>query len=199
MAIPINQLLLATNNRGKLKEMQALLAAVSFNLLTPIELGLELKVNETGNTYAENALLKARAYAAAAGLPTLADDSGLEVDCLQGKPGVHSARFHPLPTATDADRRAYLLQVLQNHPQPWQAKFVCALCLALPNGETYITQDECQGIIIPQERGEHGFGYDPIFYIPQVNKTMAELEMIEKNRLSHRARAVQSAIKLWFS
>jgi XTP/dITP diphosphohydrolase len=104
-----------------------------------------------------------------------------------------------LPNATDADRRTYLLQQLQNHPQPWYAKFVCVLCLTLPNGVNYFTQGECQGIIIPQERGHNGFGYDPIFYIPQINKTMAELKMEEKNRLSHRARAVQSAIKLWFS
>ncbi len=199
MKYPINKLLLATNNSGKIKEMRALFEGVNFPLLTPKEIGLEIEVEENGSSYAENAAIKSQTLAKISGLPTLADDSGLEVYVLEGKPGIHSARFHPNPNATDADRRAYLLQQLQNHPQPWEAKFICVLCLALPQSEPLFTQGECHGIIIPFERGSHGFGYDSIFFIPHLSKTMAELTMAEKNQISHRAQAVRSARTLWFS
>ena len=184
------RLLLATSNPGKLLELRSLLAGLPLEIATPAELCLNLQVPETGATYAENAALKARAFAAASGLPSLADDSGLEVEALGGAPGLHSARFVPQPGASDADRRTRLLQALANHPQPWLATFRSAICLALPNGETYFTEGICTGEIIPEERGTGGFGYDPIFLLAGLGRTMAELSLEEKNQVSHRARAI---------
>ena len=126
----------------------------------------------------------------------LGDDSGLEVDALDGQPGLHSHRFSPLPDATDADRRRYLLARLQGFPPPWTAHFHATVAVALPSGEVQLATGQCAGEIIPEERGANGFGYDPIFLIPELGRTMAELEMDEKNRLSHRARAVRNAIPI---
>lgn len=186
----MNQLLIATENQGKMRELRALLADLGIELITPSQRGLNLQVQETGCTYAENAALKALAYAKAAGLPALADDSGLEVDALDGAPGLHSARYHPRPGASDADRRAYLLQNLQGFPRPWTARFHATIAIALPNGVLHFAEGYCPGEIIPQERGTGGFGYDPIFLLSDLGLTMAELSMEQKNRLSHRARAV---------
>ncbi len=188
------KLLLASGNRGKLREIQALLVGLEVELLIPSQLGLEINVEEDGSTYEENAARKAQAYANASALITLADDSGLEVDQLRGAPGIHSARFSPLPGATDADRRAYLLSQLRSGPRPWHARFYCTVALAIPSGEIHFAHGECPGEIIPEERGQNGFGYDPIFLIPEIGKTMAELSMEEKNQLSHRARAVRAAL-----
>ena len=189
----MSKLLLATNNPGKLVEIQALLQDLAVTLVSPAQLGLELEVDENGQTYAENAGLKSQTFARASGLLTLADDSGLEVDALGGLPGIRSARFAPQPKATDADRRAYLLQRLQGMPRPWPARFRCVIALSTPTGELQYAEGICPGIIIPEERGQNGFGYDPIFLIPELGRTMAELSMEEKNRLSHRARAVMAA------
>ncbi len=189
-------LLLASSNPGKLQEMHALLIGLPVDLRTPTELGLKLLVDEPEPTYAQNAARKARAYARASRLLTLADDSGLEVDALGGLPGIHSARYTRQPGATDADRRAYLLQQLKNHARPWTAHFHCTVALAAPSGELRFADGDCYGEIIPIERGDHGFGYDPIFLLPVLGKTMAELSIAEKNRLSHRARAVQAALPL---
>jgi len=190
------QLLVATWNPGKLIEIQSLLYEISLELIVPEQLGLSLKVEENGDTYEENACLKASAYAAAAALVTLADDSGLEVDALGGLPGLHSARFSPLPHATDADRRQRLLSMLKAYPRPWKAHFHCTVAIAVPEGRTYYAQGNCSGEIIPDERGSNGFGYDPIFLLPEVSQTMAELSMAEKNQLSHRARAVKAALPI---
>ncbi|MGW8250287.1 MAG: RdgB/HAM1 family non-canonical purine NTP pyrophosphatase [Anaerolineales bacterium] len=189
-------LLIASSNPGKLKELQALLANLELDLLIPSQIGLHFEVKELGETYAENAGLKAIAYARASGLLTLADDSGLEVDVLDGAPGLHSARFSPKPGATDADRRTYLLEQLSSFSPPWRAHFHCTVALAEPVGNMRFAQGDCFGVIIPEERGSHGFGYDPIFLISELGKTMAELDMEEKNRISHRARAVKSAIPM---
>lgn len=183
-------LLVASTNRGKLRELKALLEGLAVHLIAPDELGLQLEVVEDGNTYAENAARKALAYAKVSGVLTLADDSGLEVAALGGLPGLHSARFSPKPHATDADRRALLLEKLRTIPQPWWARFRCVIALATPPGEVYYAEGVCPGEIIPEQRGSNGFGYDPIFWLPELSKTMAELNMVEKNRLSHRARAV---------
>jgi XTP/dITP diphosphohydrolase len=187
------ELLLATNNPGKRREIQALLADLPVKLVTPAMLGLQLDVVEDGATYQENAALKGRAFAQAAGLPALADDSGLEVDALDGAPGLHSARYAPQPGATDADRRAYLLANLRGRPRPWTARFRCWVALAQPGGGLEFAEGVCPGEIIPEARGSDGFGYDPIFLLPELGRTMAELTMAEKNRLSHRARAVLAA------
>ena len=190
------KLLLASSNQGKLHEMQALLNGTAYQLITPGQIGCTLDVIEDGLTYAENALKKAIAYSAATGYAVMADDSGLEVDALHGSPGIYSARYVKQPHATDADRRHYLVQQLQNHPQPWTAHFRCVIALAQPQGATYTVEGVCEGVILPEERGNNGFGYDPIFFLPECGKTMAELSTQEKNRLSHRARAVNAAIPL---
>jgi XTP/dITP diphosphohydrolase len=189
-------LLVATGNLGKLSEIQSLLDDIKITLLTPDVYGVSIEVEENGKTYEENASLKARLYARASGLVTLADDSGLEVDALSGRPGIRSARFSPLPNATDADRRAYLLDLLLDHSRPWKAHFHCTVAVATPEDKIYYAQGNCPGEIIPMERGSNGFGYDPIFLLPEVGLTMAELSMNEKNRLSHRARAVKAAIPI---
>ena len=195
------KLLIASTNRGKLREIQAVLGELPFELLLPADLGLDLKVEETGDTYAENAALKARAYRQASGLLTLADDSGLEVDALGGAPGLHSARFSPMPGATDADRRALLLDALKSHPVPpqkpgWPAHFHCTVAIALPSGSLHHADGRCDGYIISEERGENGFGYDPIFFIAEQQATMAELPSEIKNHISHRARALQAALPI---
>jgi XTP/dITP diphosphohydrolase len=197
----MNQLLLATENHGKVIEMQDLLAGLDIQVLTPADLAIDLDVAETGSTYAENAALKARAYAAASGLLALGDDSGLEVEAIDGQPGLHSHRFCPKPDATDADRRAYLLELLSAKPIPpglpgWPACFHCTVAVAIPSGSVNFAEGACPGFIISEERGSGGFGYDPIFYISEYGQTMAELGMAVKNRISHRARAITAAIPL---
>jgi XTP/dITP diphosphohydrolase len=192
----MQKILIATENQGKIKELQELLAGLGLELVTPGQLGLTLNVVEDGQTYEQNAGKKARAYAAASGLVSLADDSGLEVDALNGAPGLHSARYSPQPGATDADRRAYMLGNLRDKPRPWPAHFHATVAIASPDGDIYFAEGNCYGEIIPEERGTGGFGYDPIFFIPALGLTMAELDMDEKNRLSHRALAVKNAIPI---
>ena len=187
----MTELLLASKNPGKLVEMQALLADMSFGLLLLQDVGVELAVEESGSTYSENAVIKARAGALASGLITLADDSGLEVAVLEGKPGLHSARYSRKPAASDADRRAKLLQELDKYSRPWLASFHCAVAVVTPASKLYLAEGECPGEIIPEERGRYGFGYDPIFFFSGLNRTMAELNMEEKNRISHRAMALK--------
>lgn len=192
----MKNLLLATNNIGKLREIQSILGDLPIRLITPKEIGLELEVVEDGETYAANAARKALAYAHSSNLVSLSDDSGLEVEALDGAPGLHSARFSPKPRATDADRRTLLLQYLQAHPRPWRARFLCTIALATPGGWVDLVEGNCPGEIIPEERGQNGFGYDPIFLVVERNLTMAELSLEEKNKISHRARALQAAIPL---
>ncbi len=191
-----HSLLIATNNKGKVAEIKDLLAGLGLELLIPADLGLRLEVVEDGETYAENATKKALAFARASGRVALGDDSGLEVDALDGQPGLHSHRFLPLPNASDADRRKYLLEQLGDKPRPWTARFRATVAVATPAGEVRLAAGQCEGEIIPEERGTGGFGYDPIFLIPELGQTMAELDMEEKNRLSHRARAVQNAVPI---
>ena len=184
------QLLIATNNAGKQKEIRSLLHDLAIELVVPAELGLDLDVTEDGTTYKENAAKKAIAFAQASGLVSLADDTGLEVEALGGAPGLYSARYAPKPNATDADRRAYLLKKLQPYPRPWKARFRCVVAIAQSDSQLHFTEGICPGEIIPNERGTQGFGYDPIFMIPSIGNTMAELSMEEKNQISHRALAV---------
>jgi XTP/dITP diphosphohydrolase len=190
-------LLLATNNAGKLRELRQLLSELSgVQLLSPQEIGLELEVRETGSTYAENASLKAAAFAKRSGLIVIADDSGLEVDVLGGAPGIRSARYSPLPGATDSDRRALLLENLGGHPRPWTARFRAWVAIAVPGEAIRQVEGICEGEIIPEERGDNGFGYDPIFWIPLKGRTMAELTDDEKNAISHRGNAVREALPI---
>lgn len=187
------KLLIASSNKGKLIEIMDLLRDLPIEAILPMDIGVSLDVEEDGKTYAENATKKAQAYCQASGLVTLADDSGLEVQALDGKPGLHSARFSDKPGATDSDRRMFLLDRLKGLPRPWAAAFYSTVVISVPDGETYTLDGSCRGEIIPEERGTNGFGYDPIFRIEGMNRTMAELTMEEKNRLSHRARAVLAA------
>ena len=189
-------LLLASNNPGKLDEMKSILAGLTIELATPAGLGLNFEVVEDGLTYAENAARKALAFVRASGLTTLADDSGLEVDALDGQPGIRSHRFAPWPDATDSDRRTYLLQQLQSHTRPWKAHFHCEIAIADPDGMMEFAHGDCHGEIIPTERGSNGFGYDPIFYIAERGVTMAELEPALKNQISHRALALLAAMPI---
>jgi XTP/dITP diphosphohydrolase len=188
-------LLIASTNPGKLTELGALLQDLPIRLMLPAGVGIHLEVEETGSTYAENAALKAAAYGQASGLVTLADDSGLEVDALNGAPGLHSARYLPTPGATDADRRAYLLQNLRGggFPRPWTARFRCVVAVLVPGGEMQFREGRVEGEIWPEERGSNGFGYDPLFFIPARGQTMAELPDGVKNRISHRGLAVAQA------
>jgi XTP/dITP diphosphohydrolase len=192
----MRNILIATNNKGKFDEIKALLDGLGLALLIPADLGMALEVTEDGQTYAENAAKKASAFAQNSGMIALGDDSGLEVDALGGQPGLHSHRFCPIPNATDADRRKYLLERLGDKPRPWTARFRATVAIALPSGEIKLATGQCEGEIVPDERGTNGFGYDPIFFIPELGHTMAELEIDEKNRLSHRARAIQNAIPI---
>ena len=183
-------LLIATTNTGKLAELRALLSQTGVDLTDLRRLGIEISVPEEGADYGENAVAKSLAYALASGLWTLADDTGLEVDALGGAPGLRSARL----AEDDAARRASLLQRLARHPRPWEARFRCAVALASPDGETAVGEGACLGEIIPVARGTNGFGYDPLFVVAGTGQTMAELPFDVKNRLGHRAGAVEDLL-----
>ena len=190
------QLLLATGNKGKLEELRRLLTGVPFDLISPSDIGLNLDVHESGKTYATNARLKARAFAVASGLLTLADDSGIEVDALGGAPGVLSSRYAG-SGVSDNQRVDYLLAKLNNIPcEPRTARFRCVMAIALPHGKVKLCSGSCRGIITFAPRGTSGFGYDPVFYFPKLGKTMAELPSEIKNRISHRAKAAARARKI---
>ena len=190
------KLLVATNNPGKVREYEALLRGLPLTLTYPAQEGIDIEVEETGSTFAENACLKAAAYARASGLLTLADDSGLEVDALGGEPGTRSARYAG-QGASDEDRYRLLLSKLKG--VPWErrtARFRCVIAVARPQGEVRTAEGTCEGVIAFEPRGEHGFGYDPVFYMAECGQTMAELELEVKNRISHRARAAEGARRI---
>ena len=192
----LDKLLLATNNQGKARELKSLLRDIPFEIVTPSEIGIDAEVKENVNSFEENAGLKASALAKQSGLLTLADDSGLEVDALGGEPGVLSHRYAG-EGATDEDRVRYLLTKLEGVPQEKRtARFCCSIAVATPEGEVELFSGECQGFITFKPKGTLGFGYDPIFYFPELGKTMAELPLAEKNQVSHRGKAASKAIEL---
>jgi len=187
------KLLIATNNRGKLREYAGLLGGLPFQLVTLAEAGIAADIQETGSTMAENAVQKATAYARLSGLTTLADDSGLEVDALGGEPGPLSRRYAG-ENVSDRERNEYLLGKLQGIP--WEkrgGRFRCVIAIATPGGKVETCEGVCEGIIALDSKGEGGFGYDPIFQLPEPGRRMAELTLEEKNRISHRARAAEKA------
>jgi XTP/dITP diphosphohydrolase len=187
------KLLVATNNKGKLREYAELLKGLPFELTTLSEQGITEEVEESGSSLEQNAVHKATAYANLSGLTTLADDSGLEVDALGGEPGPLSRRYAG-ESASDKERNDFLLSKLRDVPQEQRsARFRCVIAIATPEGNIAISEGICEGIIALEARGEGGFGYDPIFYLPELDKHMAELSLKEKNRISHRAQAVQQA------
>jgi XTP/dITP diphosphohydrolase len=190
------KLLIATNNPGKVREYEVLLRGLPLTLTYPAQEGIDIEVEETGSTFAENARLKAAAYARASGLLTLADDSGLEVDALGGEPGTRSARYAG-QGASDEDRYRLLLSRLEG--VPWErrtARFRCVIAVATPRGEIRLAEGTCEGFIAFEPKGEHGFGYDPVFCMSEQGQTMAELEPEVKNRISHRARAAEGALRI---
>jgi XTP/dITP diphosphohydrolase len=187
------KLLLATSNQGKIKEYRFLLDGLGYQITTLTEEEIAKIVTESGNNYEQNARLKAITYAKLSQLTALADDSGLEVDALNGEPGIKSARFAG-EAANDAEKVSFLLPKLNGIP--WEkrtASFKCVIAIAIPGGRVELCYGECHGIITFEAKGENGFGYDPIFFLPEIGKTMAELPFEMKNQISHRARATQKA------
>jgi len=190
-----DKLLLATNNRGKARELKELLRELPMELVLPGELGITAGVEETGGTFEENAKIKATALARRSGLLALADDSGLEVDALGGEPGPLSARYAG-EGASDKERVDYLLAKLKGVPREKRtARFRCVIAIATPEGKVELCFGECQGLITFGPKGEKGFGYDPVFYFPGLEKTMAELPLDVKNKVSHRGVAAREAVE----
>ncbi|WP_295748359.1 XTP/dITP diphosphatase [uncultured Oscillibacter sp.] len=179
---------LATHNLKKLAEMRAILSGLGVEVVTPAEAGVEVDVEETGTTFAENAMLKAKAVCAAAGLPAIADDSGLCVDALNGGPGVYSARYGG-EDLDDRGRYRLLLNSMRGQTSR-AAHFSCAVACAFPNGDTLAAEGRCDGAIAFAPMGEGGFGYDPVFLVPEKGKTFGQLTAEEKSAISHRGRAL---------
>jgi XTP/dITP diphosphohydrolase len=192
----MGKLLIATHNQGKVREYKKLLSDLPLEVTYLDELGITEEVEETGSTFEENARLKASTYARMTGLLTWADDSGLEVDPLGGRPGVYSARYAG-EGASDEDRYRKLLAELESVPDEARtARFRSVVAIATPDGRVWTTSGKCEGVIAREPRGSFGFGYDPVFYIPELGKMMAELPPEQKNAISHRGRASRKAKKL---
>jgi len=192
----VPKLLLATNNLGKVAEYRQLLADCGWELVSPSELGLSLPAEETGDTYEDNAKMKALKAAQVGGLHALADDSGLEVDALGSEPGPRAARFGGEGT-TYQEKMGLLLERLQGVPPPERGcRFVCVIAIADPQGGVRLCRGECAGLVAEAPQGEGGFGYDPIFYLRERGLTMAQLSAEEKNAISHRGRAAQIARRI---
>ena len=186
------RLLLATSNKGKLADFQLLFKGAAFGIVSPSDAGVWVDVEETGTTFEQNALLKARAFCQATDYPTLADDSGLAVAALDGRPGVYSARY----AGPDCDDQANNRKVIDEMAgvSDRRAAFVCALALVWPDGTELVTHGRCEGLIIDEERGNEGFGYDAVFFREDLGRTFGESSPAEKNARSHRAAAVRAMI-----
>ena len=189
------KVVLASHNQKKMVEMKAILSQMGVEVLSQAEVGVDLEPEETGTTCEENARIKARAVMEAAGLPAIADDSGLMVDALNGEPGVYSARYGG-EGLDDTGRWQLLLKNMAGEENR-ACKFVSVICCAFPDGGEVMARGECPGILAQGPSGDGGFGYDPIFYLPQLGKTMAQLTPAEKNQISHRARALAGFQKEW--
>lgn len=187
------RLLLATNNVDKARELVKLLKGVPYHIVTPVDLGLKLDVRETGDTLEENAALKAKAFAKASGLLSLADDSGLEVDALNGEPGVRTARYAG-ENKTDAQRNQHLLAKLKGIPLAKRtARFRSVIAIVSPKGSVKFCEGRVEGLIALEPKGDKGWGHDPIFYLPGIGKTMGEISRSVKGKYSHRGRAARRA------
>jgi XTP/dITP diphosphohydrolase len=184
--VELRRLVIASGNAGKLREYRELLAGTGHELIA-----FDTEVDEAGQTYEENARLKAEEASSRSGLPALGDDSGVEVEALDGFPGIRSARLGP----TQVERTAELLRRLAGVPRPWTARFVCVVALASPGHPTQLFQGECRGEIVPEWRGRAGFGYDPVFLVPGTGKTFGEMAPEEKRLHSHRAQAVRALLE----
>lgn len=187
----MKKIIFATGNAGKMKEVKMILEDLDAEILSMKEAGVSLDIEENGKTYEENALIKARAVAKATGEIVLADDSGLEVDYLNKEPGVYSARYMGEDTPYSV-KNAHIIELLDGvEPEKRTARFVCAIAAVLPDGREFTTRATIEGRIDYEEKGQGGFGYDPIFYVPEFGKTTAELTGEEKNKVSHRGKALQ--------
>ena len=185
------KVVLASKNKHKWEEIRKITEKLDIQLVMESELGVDIDVEETGTTFEENSLLKARAVMEATGLPALADDSGIAVDALNGEPGIYSARYGFDDSLDDWGRLRLLLKNMENVPDDQrQAKFVCVISMVTPEGDVIQARGEVHGTILRSPAGEGGFGYDPIFYYPPFGKTLAEVSAEEKNQVSHRARAL---------
>ena len=189
------KVVLASHNKKKMVEMRTILSAMGVEVLSQAEVGVDVEPEETGITFEENARIKARAVMEATGLPAIADDSGLMVDALDGQPGVYSARYGG-PGLDDTGRWQLLLKNMAGQTNR-ACKFVSVICCAFPDGGEVMARGECPGTLAQGPSGDGGFGYDPIFYLPQLGKTMAQLTPAEKNQISHRARALAGFQKEW--
>lgn len=186
----MRKIIFATGNEGKMKEVRELLKDLNFEVLSLKEAGLQTDIKEDGNTFEENAVIKARTIMELSGEIALADDSGLEIDYLNKAPGVYSARFLGETTSYDI-KNQYILDKLKNIPTKERgARFVCVIACVLPDGQTRTERAVIEGQIAENIAGTNGFGYDPIFYVPEFSCTTAELTMEQKNKISHRAKAL---------
>ena len=186
------KVILASQNRHKLYEIQTILSRYGMEVILQSDLKLDIEVDETGTTFEENYMLKAKAVMEATGLPAVADDSGLCVDVLGGAPGVYSARYGGPEYVTDLDRLNLLLHEMRGiRSEERTARYVCVITLLMPDGEAIVTRGTCEGMILSEPHGTGGFGYDPIFYIPKEGMTFAEMGIERKNQISHRANALK--------
>ncbi len=184
------KLILASKNPHKLAELNAILSGLGMQAALESEYGLDIDVEETGTTFEENSLLKAKAVFDACGMPVIADDSGLMVDALAGAPGVYSARYGG--KSSDAERTAFLLENMKDVPDSERgAQFVCVITCLLPDGRKITAKGVCRGTILHRTQGTGGFGYDPVFFLPEFGKTYAELSSEQKNAVSHRGLALR--------
>jgi len=189
------KLVLASNNAHKLEEISKILATLGLDVVPQKALGISIEPDETGETFEENSYIKAKAIMDACGLPTIADDSGLMVDALDGAPGVHTARYGGESVRTDRERYEYLLRQMEGIPQERRgAKFVTVITLLFPDGRKVVARGECPGRILFTAAGENGFGYDPVFYSNDAGNSFALLPPEVKNSLSHRARALKALV-----
>ncbi|NLY78482.1 MAG: XTP/dITP diphosphatase [Lysinibacillus sp.] len=190
----MKQVVIATKNKGKAKDFEAIFSPLGYEVVTMLDVAPEMEIDETGSTFEENAVLKAETLSKALGKIVIADDSGLEIDVLGGEPGVYSARY-----AGDHDDEANIekvLEKLQGVPEENRtARFVCAIAISGPEFETKTVFGMCEGVILTEKRGSNGFGYDPIFYVPELGRTMAELTAEEKGAISHRGNAIRKLTK----
>lgn len=191
-----NIIILATNNKSKVKEISEMMSGSDITFVSLADAGINVEVEETGTTFKENALLKAREICKLSGKPTISDDSGLEIDALDGAPGIYSSRFMGEDTSYDVKNNA-LIEKLENVADPDRtARFRCCMALVLPDGREFVTEGAMEGIIAREPKGINGFGYDPILFIPEYNRTSAELSSEEKNNISHRGEALRKMIEV---
>ena len=192
----MDKIVFATANEGKVKEIKEILKDFPIEVVSMKEMGITADIEENGATFEENSLIKARALVKLTGLPALADDSGLEVDYLNGEPGIYSARYLGRDTDYDYKNNYIIDKLSEAKDEERSARFVCVISLVLPDGREFVERGVVEGLIGYEQKGENGFGYDPIFYLPEYGKTSAELPPEEKNRISHRGKALTAMKKL---